>query len=391
MIHSCDADKERRKMKNDILQEQIQQAILQQGGMMSFADFMQRALYTPGYGYYTGKEIPFGEEGDFVTAPLVSPLFSQCIAHQIAEILPHCTQPILLECGAGSGEMAAQILMSLEALKQLPAAYWILELSAVLKMKQRETIEARCSHLLSRVVWLDALPTEPFEGVIIGNEVVDALPVTLFEWRDQQARERCVGLSSDHQFVWKNKIADPFLTQAVEKLHQQYGPWPDGFSSEIGMMQKPWLTALSHVFKRGLMLWIDYGERGKERYSPSRMEGSLRCYKHHQLISSPFEDIGQQDMTCDVDFTALALTGIEVGLTCAGYISQALFLMNCNVIEYAQQRIQQSPEHILKIQGGLRQLTHPAAMGEKFKVLALTKDLDESLCGFRMNDQKMYL
>jgi len=359
--------------------ELIRQDIEAQDGWITFARYMELALYAPGLGYYTAGAHKLGEAGDFITAPELSPLFGRTLAHQVAEIMAY-SQPHILELGAGSGKLAADMLEELEQMGQLPVSYSIIEVSADLLVRQQSLLKERLPHLVDRVSWLDTLP-ERFSGAIIGNEVLDALPTHLVHWRDSEISERGVAYS-DKGFIWQEReIKDNNLLHTARKITVT-----DDYISEICLSSRGLISSLAQVLKQGAILLIDYGFGSREYFHPQRNRGTLMCHYRHHAHDDPFFLPGLQDITAHVNFTDIAESGIDAGLELKGYTTQAFFLLNCGITEMLEEP---SPENIrdyLPKSGQLQKLTSPAEMGELFKVIALGKNMDDPLRGFARGD-----
>lgn len=337
-------------------------------GWISFARYMELALYAPGLGYYTAGAHKFGAAGDFITAPELSPLFGRTLARQAAEVMAS-SAPHILELGAGSGKLAADMLAELEKSGSLPDSYAILEVSADLRARQQNTLRARLPHLMERIHWLDELP-ENFSGAIIANEVLDALPVHLVHWRDGAVSERGVTLSDDG-FIWQDRdIADGDV--ALLRAAQQISV-PDGYVSEICLAACGLVNSLANCLEQGVMLFIDYGFGAREYYHPQRSSGTLMCHYRHHAHDDPFFLPGLQDITAHVNFTGIAECGIDAGLELLGYTSQAFFLINCGIAELLQDTSPENLRDYLPLSAQLQKLTSPAEMGELFKVIALGK------------------
>ncbi len=368
------------------LTDLIRQEITASDGFISFARFMQLALYAPGLGYYSAGQHKFGKGGDFITAPEISPLFSQCIAEQCQQILNELGKGDILELGAGSGVFAKDLLLTLEKSNSLPEHYFILEVSAELRQRQQQLLTQHCPHLLTRISWLDSLPAA-LNGIIIANEVLDAMPVHCFRMDVSGIKERCVTWKDNH-FVWK--LTEPTtssLTQAIELLSQEH-PLPEGYESEINLMLPAWIEAITSTLNKGVILFFDYGYGRGEYYHPERKMGTLMCYYQHQRHDNPFQLIGLQDITAHVDFTNVAEHACEAGCTLAGYTTQAAFLLNCHLLELAQKTAAKtSIDEINQIQA-IKKLTLPSEMGELIKVMALSKNYAKTLCGFPLPDRR---
>ena len=359
--------------------EFIQRDIAAQGGWTPFARYMELALYTPGLGYYTAGAHKFGEAGDFITAPELSPLFGRTLARQTAEIVSQ-SAPHILELGAGSGKLAADMLTELELLGSLPESYRILEVSADLRARQQALIRERLPHLLDRVGWLNTLP-ERFSGAIIANEVLDALPVHVVHWRDSALTERGVA-ASEHGFIWQERaISDTALLHAAQMIKM-----PDDYVSEICLAARGLVNSLAQCMDQGAMIFIDYGFGSREFYHPQRNSGTMMCHYRHHAHDDPFLLPGLQDITAHVNFTDIAECGIDAGLELMGYTSQAFFLINCGVTEFLADTSPENLRGYLPLSAQLQKLTSPSEMGELFKVIALGKGMANPLCGFASGD-----
>lgn len=373
------------------LVERIKEGLDKAGGEIGFDQYMNMALYEPGLGYYSAGSRKFGEAGDFVTAPEISPLFAQCLANQCGQILSELDSGVILELGAGTGVMARDLLLALEKQQALPETYFILEVSADLKQRQQTLFNETAPHLVERVVWLDALPEEGITGIILGNEVLDALPVKRFKKTASGFSEQKV-VYADDQFEWQDAEADEGLLQTLTELEAQLPEsLSEGLVSEINTGLEHWLTALEVVLKQGVMLFIDYGYTAAEYYHPQRTDGSLLCHYRHHVHADPFYYPGLQDITSSVDFTAVAERADSLGMHVSGYTSQAYFLFACGLESMVAGMEQLETGARLKIAQQVRMLTMPEEMGERFKVIALTKQFDQTLIGFSVMDQRVRL
>jgi SAM-dependent MidA family methyltransferase len=350
------------------------------GGALPFARFMELALYAPQLGYYTGGKHKFGPEGDFITAPELGKVFARCLARLCAPIL-EATRGDILEAGAGSGALAAELLLELERLGALPGTYFILELSNELRARQRETIATRAPHLTARVHWLDTLPTTGFRGVVLGNELLDALPVERFRVQNGNAIRLGVGTENEH-FVWRELEADAALRARVAELKLA-----DGYESELGLAAEGWVRSIAERLEQGALLLIDYGFPRAEFYHPDRRQGTLMCHYKHRAHADPLMYVGLQDITAHVDFSAVARAGIEAGMELLGYTSQALFLIGCGLDEVAATLMQGDDRTRLTVANEIKKLTLPQEMGELFKVIALGRGLATPLRGFAVQDR----
>ena len=372
----------------------------QAGGWIPFSRYMELALYAPGLGYYSGGARKFGSAGDFVTAPEMTPLFGRTLANSIAPIL-EASAPIMTEAGAGTGKLAGDLLLALEALEQLPERYNILELSAELAERQRQHLQATVPHLIDRIRWLDALP-ETLSGVVIGNEVLDAMPVELVRWRrGASADVERLGVAIETapegiRFVTAPaphpQAASPELIARVRHLAQKYD-WPDEYTTEIPEAGPAWISTLAQRLTQGALLLIDYGFPRHEFYHHERTGGTLMCHYRHRAHPDPYYWPGLQDITTHVDFTSIAEAGFNAGLEVAGYCSQAGWLMDAGLLDLlaAEQPADytQADAAWAHTQHAVQTLLSPAEMGEFFKVILLTHGLaaDLRVPGFLRSDR----
>ncbi|MBU1265371.1 MAG: SAM-dependent methyltransferase [Gammaproteobacteria bacterium] len=351
------------------------------GGWISFAQFMEAALYAPGLGYYAAGAMKFGAAGDFVTAPEMTPLFGRTLAHAIAPVLAE-TDGEVLELGAGSGRLAVDVLGELARLDALPARYCILEVSADLRARQQDTLTRELPQLAERVHWLDALPAH-FSGVILGNEVLDALPVALVHWTNEAPLSRGVIVEGD-AFAWQDRrIDDPQLRARADAL--SLAP---GYLSEINLAADALTASLAQLMDRGLILMIDYGFPANEYYHPQRHMGTLRAHYRHHALDDPFYLPGLCDLTAHVDFSAVARAGLAAGLALAGYTSQASFLLNSGLTELLLQTPPSDAAAYLPQANAVQRLVSPAEMGELFKVIGFVKGGIAPLAGFARGDRR---
>jgi SAM-dependent MidA family methyltransferase len=339
------------------LTDQIHQLISECGGWISFAQFMHMALYQPGLGYYVSGLRKFGAGGDFVTAPEISQLFSRCLAQHCIEAFATIDQPSILEFGAGSGVMAVDILLFLEEKNSLPEQYLILEISPDLQQRQKELLQERCPHLLKRVRWLNVLPKN-FCGVVLANEVLDAMPVHLFENTDSGMKERGV-VSDGEGFSWG--LRDWTKPELDVELAA-------GYQSEINLALKPWLSDLSQAIEKAVVVLIDYGFTQGEYYHPQRHMGTLMCHYRHLAHPDPLALIGLQDITAHVDFTAVEKAAVDCGFEVSGFMTQAEYLMEMGLLE--QTKALDSAAQFEQAQA-MKTLLMPGEMGELFKVIVL--------------------
>ncbi|MDH3354252.1 MAG: SAM-dependent methyltransferase [Chromatiales bacterium] len=364
----------------------IRGEIEQRGGVIPFCRFMELALYAPNLGYYSAGNQKLGEGGDFITAPEISALFSFSLANQIAQILKLSGGDVL-EFGAGSGVMAADILRELERLNQLPDHYYIIEVSADLRSRQRETILSKTPELLERVEWLDKLP-ESIQGVVVANELLDAMPAHRFIMRE--------GVSYEVMVVWdevsqqfhtiEQAIGEQRLRLAIEQLQLQ-----DGYSSEVNLNARDWIETIGDHLNRGAILLIDYGYSRHDYYHPQRSDGTLQCHFQHLAHPNPLIYPGIQDITTHVDFTAIADSALSAELHVHGYANQANFLLGCGITDYLNRMAAFDSGNVtqqIELTNQIKKLTMPGEMGEIFKVMILSREIDTPLMGFSIRDDR---
>lgn len=353
---------------------------LQKKGSYPFADFMQDALYAPNIGYYSAGSHVFGKEGDFITAPELTPLFGQTIANQCKAILLELDNPLILEFGAGSGRLCIDVLKRLEQLNCLPNEYHIIELSGHLKTRQQRLIQQEIPSLFPRIKWLSSWPQTPFQGVILANEVLDAMPVHRFLQTEQGLMESYVSLNAQNQLQETFDLCTN--ARLIDHVNTVLPKNQVPYLSEANLFVDDWLQHNYDSLLRGVMLLIDYGFPRHEYYHPDRHQGTLMCHYHHRAHTDPFAYPGEQDITAHVDFTHIAESADKAGFHVAGYTNQAGFLLANGLLELAQSEGREGP------QSAIKQLLQPSEMGELFKVIALTKQFDTPLIGFQFNDKR---
>ncbi|HRF63118.1 MAG TPA: SAM-dependent methyltransferase [Candidatus Competibacter sp.] len=376
--------------------DQIRADITATGGGISFARYMDLALYAPGLGYYRAGTRKFGPDGDFVTAPELSPLFSRCLAHQCRQILEQIGGGAIIELGAGTGIMAADILRELQILAALPERYAILETSGELRQRQRQTLAERTPDLLERVVWLDTLPKPGLRGIVLGNEVLDALPVERFRITASGPRRlRVIWNDADPAtptgtgLAWDEGGEDPELTAAVALIETGLGRHlPVGYVSEYVPHLADWVHAIAEPLAAGALLFVDYGYSHREYYHPERTDGTLLCHYRHRVHADPLILPGLQDITASVDFTAVADAARAAGLELAGYTSQNYFLFGCGLMDLLAEVDTADTVRYLEQVRQVKLLTLPGEMGDRFKAIALTRHVEIPLCGFSFRDER---
>jgi SAM-dependent MidA family methyltransferase len=371
------------------LKDIIISAIEQEAGAISFAKYMELALYYPGLGYYSAGARKFGEQGDFITAPELGHSFAYVLANAVASVLAQLDETaVCFEIGAGTGALAEKMLLRLQQLKQLPAQYWILEPSADLRERQQIRLQASLpSEIYSRCVWLDMPPEDKWQGVLVANEVIDALPTTRFIIEQGEIFEECVALDAKQQFYRVMRPADGLVAGAVRHAERYLKrEFDDGYCSEILPQLPYWIQAIAGTMQRGAMLYIDYGYPREEYYLPERDDGTLICHYRHRVHGDYFLWPGLQDITASVDFTALAEAGVSTGFKLAGYCTQSSFLLNNGLSDYIAQTEQNNNEVARYRENQyIKKLVMPGEMGERFQFMGFSIDVDFS-SAFANND-----
>ena len=375
------------------LKRLIQAEIAAAGGWISFERYMRLALYAPGMGYYSAGAEKFGQAGDFVTAPEISSLFGRTLARQAAQVLGLINEEAdILEFGAGTAKLTLDLLLELERLGNLPAHYFILEVSAELRQRQRRMLEEHAAHLLPRVLWLERLPAE-FNGLILANEVLDAMPVHLVAWRDDNLFERGI-ICDDNEFQWRERpLEEGELFAAARELNPLIGERSEGagYISEINLSAQYFIHGLADILQKGAILLIDYGFGRREYYHPQRSRGTLMCHYRHFAHDDPFYLPGLQDITAHVDFSAIADMAAKDGLTLLGYNTQAHFLINCGITGILARIPAENTGEYLPLANQLQKLVSPAEMGELFKAIAFGRNISGPLAGFASGDKSRLL
>jgi SAM-dependent MidA family methyltransferase len=357
------------------LQALIRSEIAAAGGALDFARYMELALYAPGLGYYSAGAAKFGAAGDFITAPELGFVFARCLARAVAPAL-RATGGDILELGPGSGALAADLLAELERLGALPRRYRLLERSADLRERQRRRILQQCPHLYPIADWLDAPPADAWNGVLIANEVVDALPVRLFALRDDGLFARAVGVDDGGRLGWRETASDAALQDEVNQaLGAAAASLPRPYRSEVRPLLAPWLAAVTRALERGVGVFVDYGYAGGTFYAPQHRRGTLRCHFRHRAHDDPLLWPGLQDITAWVDFDALAAAATACGLAPEPVVPQARFLIAHGLDEvFASAHAQAADEAArYRLAQEVKRLTLPGQMGETFGVAILRR------------------
>jgi len=365
----------------------IHQEIAAAGGAVPFSHFMERCLYAPGLGYYSAGHRKFGAGGDFVTAPEVSPLFGRCLARSCGEVLQSLGGGDILEFGAGSGQLAIDLLGELESMDCLPERYLVLERSAELKERQQQAIGRHLPQLLDRVSWIDTLPDAGFRGVMLANEVLDAMSVECFQWDGENVALFHVR-SEGEGFAWQLQAGETNDATACIDACVSGSNLCAGYISEFNTSMQPWLQTVAECLDQGLVLLIDYGYPRHELFHPQRSSGTLMCHYRQHAHADPLLWPGLQDITAHVNFTAVAEAAVAADLDVAGYTTQTYFLLDCGLEEFLLQSGQTDTTAYLQAAQQAKTLILPGEMGERFKCIGLTRGIDIPVPGFRLHDQR---
>ena len=382
---------EEAKQQSLLLKQSIKAACDKADGWIRFSEYMNIALYQPALGYYSGGLQKFGEKGDFITAPEVSALFGQCLAQQISEVIKNRQKIsdekiVVIEFGAGSGVLAADILLQLEALDCLPEKYLIIELSAELKQRQKQTIKKKAAQLVKYVQWLDQLPDDVSSAIVVANEVLDAMPVECFRVTHNGTESLMVGFENA-KLVSRYIPAEKNTVATVESIRRRSDiTFSEDYISEYNPAISGWLSALENTINNLVILLIDYGYNEKEYYHSDRVNGTLMCYYQHRAHDDFFWWPGLQDITAFVNFTDVAYSADDLGMDVSGYTTQAAFLLANGLSELHASQVTDEVQQQVKLSQQIKTLTLPSEMGDRFKVMALTKNYDEPLTGFSMLD-----
>lgn len=373
--------------------ETLIRAEIKQSGSIPFWHYMELALYAPGLGYYSAGKTKFGISGDFITAPELGDLYARAMARAVSNVLRASADTVFLEVGGGSGKFSAAALAEWEELGTLPRHYWILDRSAELRARQRETLAARVPHLLHRVTWLDTPPEQAWRGVVFANEVIDALPAHRFVMRDGEVREVHVAIDADGRLCLVEREADTMLIAAMQHIAGDLdAPIDDGYRSEILPQLPYWIDAVCGTLEAGLAVFVDYGYPRHEFYHPDRRDGTLTCHYRHRVHDDALLWPGLQDITTWVDFTALAEAGTRARWPLAGFTSQAQFLLAAGLLDMLQvEQLTQDDAGRYALAQQVKRLTLPGEMGERFMVMCFARGVDGVPPAFTAYDQSRRL
>ena len=370
---------------HDALNQRLKKEIIQSGGSISFSLLMDTVLYDKEHGYYTGNKEQFGDSGDFITAPMISNIFTRCFLNAFKENFLHLPSSIL-ELGAGNGQFAVDLMIAAGKNNIVIDQYLIYEISNNLVKRQQKILKENLSkEIFSKVVWVSKIP-ERFEGIIFANEFLDAFPTNIYEIKNKQIYERKVGIK-DNQLDWKiDSNPSPEIESFIDKVDL-----PTGYIFEYSKKLDDWLKDFFKTIKKAMVFFVDYGFCQSELFHQDRMEGTLMCHYKHYAHTNPFAFLGTQDITWHINFSHISRLAKSAGCTVGGFVSQANFLMNTGALDFLGEH---DPNNILdfKIQtNAFQKLTSPAEMGDLVKVISIIKNTEASLFGFNKNDRKFQL
>lgn len=361
------------------LQTLLAEEIRKHGNWIPFSRFMELVLYAPQYGYYTGGSHKIGNDGDFITSPTLTPLFAQTLARQLQELLPQ-TAGNIYEFGAGTGQLAADLLNNLsDGINR----YYIIEISPELAARQKDLIQTLAPQAAQKIVHLSALP-ETFDGIIIGNEVLDAMPVEIIR-KDEGGSFEHVGVCLDNdRFTYSARSLHDLQLSALASLY--FPKISSPYTSELHPQQYAFIRTLASRLEHGCMIFIDYGFDAAQYYHPQRNQGTLIGHYRHHVIHNPFDFIGLADLTAHVNFTDIAQAGTDAGLDLIGYLPQSHFLLNLGITELLAQTGKTDSAAYIREAAAVQKLIDQHEMGELFKVIAFGKNINIDWTGFCFGD-----
>ena len=357
-----------------LVREQLIQHINTRDGWISFEEFVDFVMYKPGLGYYSAGAEKIGHSGDFTTAPEISKLFGMALANQITPILDHYQSPSIIEIGAGTGKLAFDIMTQLNDYQVNFDRYYILELSADLKQRQQSMLSHLPTKTLNKIVWLDSIPMDSIDGVIIANEVIDALPFTRFKSQNGQVYE--LGISvEDNQLIEQPRLADEILSNTVDSIAKEIGmTFQDGYTSEIRINFGSWFRTIESMLSSGSIFFVDYGYARQEYYDEERTNGSMICHYRNVAHEDPLSNLGIQDISASVDFSQLADVALQRNIEVGFFTSQADFLINAEILGVIESVIDEGLK--MRLTQEVKQLLLPNQMGEVFKCMLLNKNIN---------------
>ncbi|WP_308032611.1 class I SAM-dependent methyltransferase [Neisseria cinerea] len=361
------------------LQTLLAEEIRKHGNWIPFSRFMELVLYAPQYGYYTGGSHKIGNNGDFITAPTLTPLFARTLARQLQELLPQ-TAGNIYEFGAGTGQLTADLLNNLsDSINR----YYIIEISPELAARQKDLIRTLAPQAAQKIVHLSALP-ETFDGIIIGNEVLDAMPVEIIR-KDEGDSFEHVGICLDNdRFTYSARPLHDLQLSALASLY--FPKISSPYTSELHPQQYAFIRTLASRLEHGCMIFIDYGFDAAQYYHPQRNQGTLIGHYRHHVIHNPFDFIGLADLTAHVNFTDIAQAGTDAGLDLIGYLPQSHFLLNLGITELLAQTGKTDSAAYIREAAAVQKLIDQHEMGELFKVIAFGKNINIDWTGFCFGD-----
>lgn len=377
--------------RSQALSNEIRVSIQANGDSIPFHDFMQMALYHPHYGYYSANKIKFGAEGDFITAPELTPLFAMSFAKQFIEVMDMIgDDAVIVEFGAGSGAFADACLTELEAQGRLPQAYYIIDVSADLRALQQQRLAGWAQKL--KLEWWAELPSKPIKAIVFANEVLDAMPIELFR-QSKQGIERLVVVekADGFDFMPSDELGEG-LSRGIQALRDDGVIFSENYQSEYNPWIAPWLASLYQSITQGAVFICDYGYHRDLYYAPHRYTGTIQCYFQHHVHEDPLIYVGVQDITAHVDFTEVASSAYRLGFEVDGYLPQGVFLEQAGIMDnfYKMTYNYNEKTKILHAQN-VKKLTMATEFAENFKVMVLSKDIESQFSVFSQQNHDYLL
>ena len=371
-------------MKNHIEEYLLNKIELNQ--KILFSEFMNLSLYHPDYGYYTNKSNIFGDQGDFITSPITSSMFGECISNEFINIIRSLKKPSILELGGGDGSLAISIFKYLKKKKSLPDKYIILEISENLINYQKERVKKEFPNDYNIFKWITNLEDIKINGLVIANEFFDALPTERF--RINNSKLETLYIESNNQslnYIW-DESSDDFANELSRAKNNHNIDFSDGYISELNLNNSKWIKAIDKCIESGVLFVIDYGYASKEYFLHDRSDGTLVCIHEHKSNFDPLSNIGNQDISSFVNFSHLKNLSLNTDLTVSGFLPQSSFLINLNILDIHQSKNYGDDEALIE-SNKLKNILLPNTMGELFKVLVMQKNIEIELKSTREFNQ----
>ena len=359
---------------------------IKKSGRLQFSEFMNDVLYNNDFGYYIKKENIFGNKGDFITTPITSPLFGECLSQEFINLKEYLKESSILEFGGGDASLLISILKTLQKKKCLPEKYIIIEISQRLIELQKKNIKKEIPELLSLVEWKKSSEKVSIDGLLIANEFFDSLPTERFKFDNDKFLISYISESNGSlKEVW-DRITDEQNKELQTAVGKKDKKFPNNYVSELNMEYKKWVKNISKSINNGIIMIIDYGYNSKEYFLDDRMEGTLVCIHNHQPNFDPLINIGSQDISSFVNFSHISNLAVKNGLTVDGYLPQSSLLLNLGILEIFETKDYRADKKVDEL-NKLKNILLPNTMGEIFKTLVLTKNIDRKLLSTKEYNQ----